>query len=190
MIWKVRRSCGACGVPTDRSHPPHLEKGVSMNFLRNVSGVVSAAIAFAAFAPSAVADKIIVKYACQNVGAFASEPLGDREGHSISVGQFSCRVDAGPMSGGVMSGTAIWEWDKTNAVLVVGQRRRLHKPGATVVYQDMDGGKLALTLADGKVTGYTASGRRPVSRLRPAVAASLAGKSATWTSMPAGRTNS
>jgi len=154
-----------------------------MNFLRNVSGVVSAAIVFAAFAPSAVADEIIVKYACQNVGAFASEPLGDREGHSISVGQFSCRVDAGPMSGGVMSGTAIWEWDKTNAVLVVGNGV-VRKPGATVVYQDMDG-KLALTLADGKVTGYTASGhvRFPIAT---GGGASLAGKSATWTSMPTG----
>ena len=109
-----------------------------MNFLRRLCGVAGAAVAFAAFAPSAVAQEDIVKYACQNVGAFSLEPLGDREGHSISVGQFSCRVESGPMSGGGVSGTAIWEWDKTNAVLVSGSGV-FRKPGATVVYQDLSG---------------------------------------------------
>jgi hypothetical protein len=154
-----------------------------MRYLLNVCGIATAAIPFAAFAPSAVAEEIIVKYACQNVGAFAQEPLGDREGHSISIGQFSCRVDAGPMSGGVMSGTTVWEWDKTNAVLVVGNGV-VRKPGATVVYQDVDG-KLALTLADGKVTGYTASGHVSFP-IATGGGASLAGKSATWTSKPTG----
>jgi hypothetical protein len=154
-----------------------------MNFRRNLCGVASAAVAIVAFAPSAFAEEIIVKYACQNIGALAPEPLGDREGHSISIGQFSCRVEAGPMSGGVMSGMVIWEWDKTNAILVLGNGV-VRKPGATVVYRDMDG-KLALTLADGKVTGYTASGHVSFP-IATGGGISLAGKSASWTSWPTG----
>jgi hypothetical protein len=154
-----------------------------MNCLRSLCGVTGAAIAFAAFAPSALAQEDIIKYACQSVGNSAPEPLGDREGHSISVEQFSCRVESGPMSGGVMSGALIWEWDKTNAVLISGSGV-VRKPGATVVYKDVEG-KLALTMADGKVTGFTASGgvNFPIAT---GSGASLAGKSAAWTATPTG----
>ena len=61
------------------------------------------------------------------------------------------------MSGGVGTGTTIWEWNGPNAVLVSGNSVT-RKPGATVV-DVLTEGKLALTIADGKVTGYTASGR-------------------------------
>ena len=53
-----------------------------------------------------------------------------------------------------------------------------------MVYKDLDG-KLALTMTDGKVTGYTASGRMnwPIAT---GSGESLAGKSATWTVKPTG----
>jgi hypothetical protein len=60
----------------------------------------------------------------------------------------------------------------------------IRKPGATVVYVQTDG-KLALTMTDGKVTGWTASGKGPWA-IATGSAASLAGKSATWTAKPAG----
>ena len=148
-----------------------------MHYPLNVCGV-AAAIAFAAFAPSAVAQENIVKNTCQDVGVGPPEPLGDREGHSISVARFSCRIESGPMGGGVLTGTVIWEWDKTNAVLVSGSAVD-RKPGADVVEQITEG-KLALTMADGKVTGFTASGRGSYP-LATGSAASLAGKSYTWT---------
>jgi len=154
-----------------------------MRFQPKVFGIASAAV-LAASAPSAIAqEKITNKFLCQNVGAFALEPLGDREGHSISIGQMSCRVVAGPMSGGILTGSSTWEWDKNNATLISGGGVA-RKPGATMVYKDMDG-TLALTITEGKVTGFTASGHVsfPVAT---GGGAALAGKSATWTTTPTG----
>ncbi len=144
---------------------------------------IGTAIAFAAFAPDAVAQENTITLTCQSIGSGPPEPLGDREGHSISVPQFSCRVDSGPMSGGVLTGAAIWEWDKTNGVLVSGSGVA-RKPGATEVEVYTEG-KIALTMADGKVTGFTASGRGsyPVAI---GGAASLAGKSFTFTAKSTG----
>jgi hypothetical protein len=90
-----------------------------MRNLLKASGIVTA-IAFAAYAPEAVAQEINFKQTCQEVGGVAPEPLGDREGHSISVDHLSCHIESGPMNGGVVTGGDILEWDKTNAVLVTG----------------------------------------------------------------------
>jgi hypothetical protein len=154
-----------------------------MHCLLNVCGLATAAIAFAAFAPSAVAQENAFTLTCQNVGGGAPEPLEDREGHSILVNDYSCRADSGPLSGGVWTGRAIWEWDKTNAVLVSGNGV-VRKPGAAVVYQETRG-KLALTMTDGKVTGFIATGGGTWP-MAIGSAASLAGKSYTWTSKPTG----
>jgi hypothetical protein len=58
------------------------------------------------------------------------------------------------------------------------------KPGAIATYE-LTEGKLALIMTDGKVIGFTASGkgRYPTAT---GTAASLAGKSWTWKSWPAG----
>ena len=48
-----------------------------------------------------------------------------------------------------------------------------------MVYRDSDG-KLALTMADGKVTGFTASGKGQAI-LATGSAASLGGKTTNWT---------
>jgi hypothetical protein len=58
------------------------------------------------------------------------------------------------------------------------------KPGATVVYVGPEG-KLALTMTDGKVTGFTGSGKG-VYVLATGSAASLAGKPYTWTAKSTG----
>jgi hypothetical protein len=144
---------------------------------------IGTAIAFAAFAPDAVAQEITSTLTCQDVGSGAPEPLGDREGHTITVGQYSCRVDSGPMSGGIVTGTDVWEWDGPNAV----QRSMsivFRKPGATAVGRGTSG-KLALTMTDGKVTGFTASGKGD-EKLATGSLAVLAGKPYTWTANPAG----
>ena len=114
---------------------------------------VAAITLVAAFAPAAVAQD--ATFTCQDIGGDAPlEPLGDREGHAISISQFSCRVDSGPMSGGVMTGTGIWEWNGPNAVLV-SQHGAIRKPEGTAVFVDTRG-TLGLTMADGKVTGWAA----------------------------------
>jgi hypothetical protein len=153
-----------------------------MRNLLKASGIVTA-LAFAAFAPGAVAQEDTNKETCQAVGASALEPLGDREGHSISISQISCRVDSGPMSGGVLTGTSIWEWNGPNAVLGSGNGV-MRKAGATVVYVQT-AGKLAVTMADGKITGSNASGRGTFAVATGSLA-SLAGKSYTFSTKSTG----
>jgi len=154
-----------------------------MHHLLNVCGIATAAIALAATAPSAAAQGNTFTLACQSIGSGALEPLGDREGHSLLVGEYSCRADSGPLSGGVWTATDIWEFNGTNAVLVTGYGV-IRKPGATAVYQDTEG-RLALTMTDGKVTGFLATGGGSWP-MAIGSAASLAGKSYTWTSKPTG----
>jgi hypothetical protein len=154
-----------------------------MQYLLNVCGIATAAIGLAVFAPRAVAQENTATLTCQNVGGGAPEPLGDREAHSISVQQYSCSASSGPLSGGVWTGSIIWEWDKANAVMVLGNGV-IRKPDATAVYQEKEG-KIALTMADGKVTGWAASGAGSWV-MGVGSAASLAGKSYTWTSKPIG----
>ena len=147
------------------------------------AGIVTA-IAFAAFAPAAVAQEITSTGTCQAVGLNgAPEPLGDREGHGISVGQISCHIDSGPMKDGIVTGTDILEWDGPNAVLV-SEHGVVRKPGATLVYVETQG-KIALTMADGKVTGWTAWAKG-TNVVATGSAASLAGKSYTTMAKPTG----
>ena len=154
-----------------------------MRHFSNVCGIAAAAIALAVVMPSAVAQESTSTYTCQTVGTAPPEPLGDREGHAISVSQSSCRAESGPLAGGVYTGTVIWEWDKTNAVVVSGTNV-IRKPGGTAVTQVTEG-KMAQTVADGKVTGWTASGRS-TTLLATGSAASLAGKSFIWTAKSTG----
>ena len=139
-------------------------------------GGFAAAFAFVAFAPSAIAQNVRV-FTCQNVGGGSPEPLGDREGHLISVEHSSCRVE-GAYAGGVSTDTTIWEWDGSKAVELsnVGVVR---KPGSILAWQG-SGGKLTLTMTDGKVTGCSGSGRG-VNTLATGDWAKLAGKGYTWT---------
>jgi hypothetical protein len=154
-----------------------------MHYLLNVCRIATAAIALAAAAPSAVAQENTFTLTCQDVGGGAPEPLGDREGHSILANDYSCRADSGLLSGGVWTGRAIWEFDRTTAVLI-SNTGVVRKPGATVVYQDT-AAKLALTMTDGKVTGFASSGRGSY-LMAIGSAASLAGKSYTWTEKSSG----
>jgi hypothetical protein len=153
----------------------------SMRSLSSICGIATALIALSATAPSAVAQENTAMLNCQAVGwgNGLPEPLGDREGHGISIDQYSCRVDSGPMSGGVSRGMIIWEWDGTNAV-ELSESGVIRKPGSTLVYRGTEG-TLALTMADGKVTGATAS-LKGEQLLGTGSAASLAGKPYTATS--------
>jgi len=150
------------------------------------SRLAAAALAFAAFAPSAVAqENTTVVWACQFVGIGPPEPLGDREGHSISVGQYSCRAESGPLAGGVSTGTGIWEWDGPKATLI-SDSGVVRKPGATSAWKTTEG-KLTATMTDGKMTGWTGSGRG-TNPLATGDLASMAGKSYTWTTKSVGPT--
>lgn len=123
------------------------------------------------------------RFLCQSVGTGPQEPLGDRDGHNLSVVAYSCRVEGGPLDGGLVTGNAIYEWDKTNATGLTGNGV-VRKPGATAVLQLADF-KNTLTLVDGKVTGFLASGQGTY-KLATGSASALAGKTFSYTSRPNG----
>ena len=127
------------------------------NFLR-FSGLAPAALAFAAIAPSAVAQENTTIWPCQEVGdGSPPESLGDREGHSISIGQHSCCAESSPWAGSVGTDTDVWEWDNPKATQL-SKSGVARKPGATLAWKGTEG-KVTLTMTDGKVTGWTGSGR-------------------------------
>ena len=151
-------------------------------FLR-FSGLAATTLIFAAFAQSAIAQEVM-KFSCQVVGGSGTpEPLGDREGHNITVLTASCRSAGGVLDGALTTAQEIWEWDGTNAKMLL-ESGVIRKPGALATYE-LTEGKLELTMTDGKVTGFTASGkgRWPTAT---GTAASLAGKSGTFKSWPTG----
>ena len=115
---------------------------------------------------------------CNAVGGSSPEPLGDRDGHSISVGDIACRVEGGPGDGGVVTGTTIYEWDKTNAVLLSGLGIT-RKPGATSAYQHTEG-NAKLIISDGKPVGLSGSGRGRYT-LGTGAATALNGKTYSYT---------
>lgn len=153
------------------------------NLLRTIS-LAAAPLALAPFAPSAVAqEKNTWTYTCQDVGAPQTEPLGDKEGHSIEVVESICTAGPGPQAGGVMTAMTGWEWNGPNAVMLFSNCV-VRKPGAIIVCNNTEA-KIALTMTDGKVTGWTASGGG-VDTLATGDWASMNGKRFHWTAKPVG----
>ena len=140
---------------------------------------LAAVLVLAALSTSASAQNaVVLKSTCQDVGQTPREALGDREGHGISVGQYSCRNEGGATDGAVMTGMVIWEWDKGAAVMVSGNGVN-RKPGGIAVYQN-SAGTLSPTMSDGKMTGVTGTAKG-VYKTASGSMASLAGKSFTST---------
>ena len=84
--------------------------------LRCLSFAASFAMCASAFGQAGLSYKA----SCQEVGNSAEEPLGDRDGHSIDVFQFTCRIEGGPLDGGVMTGMTISEIEKTTSIGLSG----------------------------------------------------------------------
>lgn len=145
---------------------------------------VAVALALGIIGTHSVAQTSIpYKCICQNIGTSPQEQLGDREGHTIAVHSYSCRVEGGPLDGAVLTGMGVYDWDKTNAIGITGNGVG-RKAGAVVVYQ-LGEFKNSLTMVDGKVTGFLGSGQG-IYKLATGTAAALAGKTFSYTVRPAG----
>jgi len=161
---------------------------IAFNLKQQISGasaVVALVSAGLVAAPvSALAQKpVSFKVHCLNTGNNPPEALGDRPKHSISEGKYTCRVEGGALDGGVMTGTHITEWDGVNGVGIAGFGvTRTARGKAVYVNTEM---KSTLTMKDGKVTGFLASGRGHYA-VATGAAESVAGKTYTWVSRPAG----
>ncbi|MDM0021026.1 hypothetical protein [Variovorax saccharolyticus] len=140
------------------------------------SAYAAVSLAILCFDSAAQAPAPPIRSTCQNVGVAAPEPLGDREGHFLSVGPYSCVSQGGVLDGTVSSGMNIWDVDKGAGVLVTGNGV-MRKPGMMVVFTVTEG-SYALTMADGKVTGFAGSAKG-VYKLATGSAASLSGKAYT-----------
>ena len=120
---------------------------------------------------------------CQDVGNNTPEALG-AEGQSILTENFVCRIMTGPMQGANMTGTVIWNFNKTDGTLVSGTGV-MRKPGSVVVYKD-DSGTLKLDMDDkGNVTGGSATGQ-VTWLVATGAAAADKGKTWNWTAKDAG----
>lgn len=139
--------------------------------------------AFAFAAPGAAAQELHGHDVCRQVGAFAPEPLGDRQGHALSITQDSCQTTEGPTAGAIMSSSSVLEWDgaKAKSLSAYGVAR---KPGATLAFQGVDGA-VDVIMNDGKPTGWTASGHTLIT-LATGSWASLKGKTVEWASKGTG----
>jgi hypothetical protein len=147
-----------------------------------VAVVAGAATIFPSLSAAQTSQDKTTAWTCNDVGNIML-PLGDHEGHSLWVGDWMCRADSGPLGGGVATGTATWEWDGPKAREVTF-RLVVRKPGAIAVLRGTSG-NLALTMTDGKVTGFTGSGQYDYA-LATGSWAPLAGKSETWTNKGTG----
>jgi hypothetical protein len=133
------------------------------------------------FSSAAMADNV---FNCQDVGLTTPEPIGDQDGHVLVVDNFSCRIEAGVMAGGLMTGTVAWDMNKGKGALVSGTGV-IRKPGSLVVYKDGEGA-LELTINDkGQVTGFGANGTATWV-FATGDAAPLKGKVMNWTSKGTG----
>lgn len=120
---------------------------------------------------------------CNAVGSAHMEPLRDREGHSLSVQTFTCRVEGGPMNGAVLTGTNTYEWDKGVAVGLSGSMIARSGTGTYVaVFRDFG---VTLTTVDGRVTGWVAK-TTGTYRLATGAAAALNGKTFSTVAKPTG----
>lgn len=120
---------------------------------------------------------------CNAVGGTAMEPLRDREGHSLSVQTFVCRLEGGPLDGAVLTGTNTCEWDKGVAVGLSGSMVARSGNGTYVaVFSDFG---VTLTMAEGRVTGSVAR-TRGTCRLATGAAAALNGRSFGTVARPTG----
>jgi hypothetical protein len=115
---------------------------------------------------------------CRNIGLGQSQPLGDREGHTVAVGDFICETTDGGLKGVVWTGTATWEWDGTKAKELYGGGVG-RRPGTLNVYRDLDG-EIELIMTDGKPTGWKGS-THGVNLLSTGDWAPQSNKKWTWT---------
>ena len=126
----------------------------------------------------------LIRHLCVPLGSPSQwEPIGDREAHNILTSRLSCRVEGGPLEGGATFSNAMWEYDRTTGTLLSGDGV-VRKPGAMVAFR-FTAGTVTLTMKDGNLAGWTASGKG-VYTMATGAAASLGGKTFSWTARPTG----
>jgi hypothetical protein len=148
-----------------------------MSALRILIGVLAAATSSQIVVVRADAQENTNVWTCRNFGAGTQEPIGDREGHMLVLGEWNCLAQSGPLAGGIATGDVAWEFDGPKANLLTF-RLVVRKPGSIAVVRGT-GGTFTLTMTGGKATGSTSTGRYDYV-LATGDWVPLLGKSETW----------
>ncbi len=99
---------------------------------------------------------LTIKFSCLSISR-APEALGDREGHSLQIAEFTCRAEGGPLDGAVGPGSGLNEWNGPNGV-GLARYGIYRKSGMHAAWINTDE-KFTLTMVDGRPVGSTFSGR-------------------------------
>jgi hypothetical protein len=91
-------------------------------------------LAIALAAPCAAGASTASHFDCRVTGTAALERLG-REGQTVELSQFTCRITGGILDGFVAAGTNIWEPGADSAATLLGSIVVAHKAGSVVVYE-------------------------------------------------------
>lgn len=118
---------------------------------------------------------------CITSGSGAPEVLG--EGHVFWVAAATCVIEGGPVDGAVITQNAIWENVKGAGTLLSGDGV-VRKPGGVAAYR-LNNATMKVLAQDGKPVGWEASGSTFYT-LGTGSAASLKGKTASWTARATG----
>jgi hypothetical protein len=97
------------------------------------------------------------KLHCQSIPG-ARDDIPGSPGRALTLGGYSCRVDGGPMSGGVTTGSSVSEVNGDNVVGFSGGSVT-RKPGSLLVTVHSEFGSKTLRDADGKVKDVQGTGR-------------------------------
>lgn len=155
-------------------------------FTRGFSNhALSAALVLAAITlpGSAMAQSGSGRAVCNTHGPNWVEPVGDRDGHAVLVSEGNCVIQGGLLDGTVQTQQTIWEYDKGVGTML-SSHGVSRKPGAMAVFVNASGTQ-TLQMTDGRVTGWTATGKGKTP-MASGAAASLAGKTYSWTARATG----
>jgi hypothetical protein len=121
------------------------------------------------------------KMTCASSGSGGLEKAG--EGHVFWVSAATCVDEGGPLSGGVVTQNAIWENINGVGTLLSGDGVS-RRPDGAYVYRTSSA-TMKMLMKEGKPVGWEASGTG-VYTLGSGAAASLKGKSISWTARSTG----
>jgi hypothetical protein len=120
---------------------------------------------------------------CNIVGALSQEPIGDRDGHRLVSGQYSCFGVEGLLKGALYTSATTSEWDGSQGTYFTGGGT-FRVPGGLAVTQ-LNQGQGSAVMKDGTPVGTEVSGTGQV-KFASGALAELAGKALRFEAKPAG----
>jgi hypothetical protein len=97
------------------------------------------------------------KHLCIAVGVNTTEPLPDRAGQSLTIGDFVCTTEGGPLDGATVTGRTINHYDGLTGTALSGNGVT-RRPGGQVYWQATEQ-RTEIKMSEGRVTGFDGVGR-------------------------------